>query len=74
MLILDLLLHRYIRSGDMLTIYHGNSPTPSASYRVRVQGFGKYAAVFPTGCSSGAIRRDGIRKDANGNWRYRYDA
>ena len=72
MLLLDLLLHRYIRSGDMLYTYNRGSSEP-ASYKVRVDGFGKYAAVFPANGDYGAIRRDGITKNADGNWCYRFD-
>ena len=72
MLILDLLLHRYIRTGDMLTTYNRGNPKPASTYSVVVQGFGRYAAVLPRGSQYGAIRRDGIKKDAAGKWVYRY--
>lgn len=62
--ILDLLLHRYIRTGEALLL-DGRETNP-----VTVEGWGKYAAVR---VGDGVIRRDGIRKDAGGRWLYRFD-
>lgn len=67
MIILDLLMHRYIRTGEPLLIYRGDHQPICQS--VKVEGWGKYAAVL---LNVGAIRRDQIRKDALGNWFYRY--
>lgn len=68
--LLDVALHRYIWSGEALTTQYGDDPkTRAVCQHVRIQGLGKYAAVL---LSVGAIRRDGIRKDEDGNWFYRY--
>lgn len=63
-------LHRYIRTGESLTLYSVECPTGAICERVRVQGLGKYAAVL---LNVGAIRRDQIRRDRNGHWFYRYE-
>ena len=67
--LLDLLLHRYIRTGEALTLYSADCPGGAICQHVKVQGFGKYAAVL---LNVGAIRRDGIKRDENGMWFYRY--
>lgn len=64
----DLMRHRYIRSGDTLSLYLSSGGFISCN--VTVEGWGKYAAVR---VGQGAIRRDQIRKDKNGHWFYRYD-
>lgn len=63
--------HRYIRAGETLLEYDYNDTKGIASKVLRIEGWGKYAAVMLD--PVGAIRRDQIRKDENGNWFYRYD-
>jgi hypothetical protein len=66
----DLLLHRYIRTGDRVHLYSGNGK-PLGVATARVKGFGKYAAVYAGG---GVIRRDGIQRDiATGEWYYTFE-
>jgi hypothetical protein len=66
----DVALHRYIWTGEALTMQHGDDPkTQTICQHVRIDGWGAYAAVL---LNVGAIRRDQIRKDENGNWFYRY--
>lgn len=67
---IDLLTHRYIRTGEIVHLYQGYEPKHRSS-RVTV-GWGKYAAVR-TDVPYEVIRRDGIRRDADGKWVYRYD-
>lgn len=71
MQIVDLLLHRYIRAGETLIEYSRNDTKGMTTKVLRIDGFGKYAAVMLD--PVGAIRRDLITKDENGNWFYRYD-
>lgn len=71
MLILDLLMHRYIRVGDTVMLFHGSRYADAKV--TKIEGFGKYAAVRLNGNTYGAIRRDQILKDGAGNWVYRYD-
>lgn len=66
----DVALHRYIWAGEALTTQYGDDPkTRAVCQHVRIEGWGAYAAVL---LGVGAIRRDVIRKDENGNWFYRY--
>ncbi len=69
MSILDLLFHRYIRTGETVLTYHGDNPTPTR-HVVRLEGAGKYACVR---AGADGIRRDLITRDAAGNWFYRFD-
>lgn len=71
MSILGVLTHRYIRAGDTLITYSRGDPKGSTCRILRIDGWGKYAAAMLD--PVGAIRRDLITKDANGNWFYRYD-
>lgn len=66
--IIDLLLHRYIRSGESVLLY---SPGKDGCDErvVKVEGWGKYAAVK---IGLGYIRRDCIRKKGP-NWVYHYE-
>lgn len=67
----ELATHKYIRSGESLTTYYGNdSKAYGITKNVKVEGWGKYAAVK---LNTGYIRRDLIKKDENGNWFYRYE-
>lgn len=65
--LLDLLLHRYIRTGDTVFLYSADG-SMRGQYRVTVEGWGKYAAVR---VGIGAIRRDCIRWKG-GRWSYQY--
>lgn len=66
----DVALHRYIWAGDTLITQDGDDPKTRKIYsNVEIEGVGAYAAVR---VGIGAIRRDQIRKDADGNWLYRY--
>lgn len=70
--IVGMLTHRYIRAGETLIEYDYRPDSKGTTTKVlRIEGFGKYAAVMLD--PVGAIRRDLITKDANGNWFYRYD-
>jgi hypothetical protein len=63
----DVAMHRYIWTGEALTMQDGEART--ICRHVKVEGWGAYAAVR---LNVGAIRRDCIHKDENGNWLYRY--
>jgi hypothetical protein len=66
--IADLLRHRYIRTGETLILSDWQMNVSKVC--IRVEGWGRFAAVLiPCG---GAVRRDGIRRDADGNWFYRF--
>lgn len=70
--LVDVALHRYIWAGEALTTQYGDDPkTRAVCQHVRIDGWGAYAAVL---LNVGAIRRDQIGKDENGNWFYRYDS
>ena len=69
--IVGMLTHRYIRAGETVTLYGNGNPNAGACKVLRLDGWGKYAAVMLD--PVGAIRRDLITKDENGNWFYRYD-
>lgn len=66
-----LVRRRYIRAGETAIMYGNGNPNAGTSKVLRLDGWGKYAAVMLD--PVGAIRRDLITKDANGNWFYRYD-
>lgn len=63
--------YAYIKAGEFLNTYNADG-SARGHYRVRIQGFGKYAAVFPRDEPYGAIRRDGIRRGFSGQWEYHY--
>lgn len=70
--IIGVLTHRYIRAGETVIEYQHSPDSKGMKTKVlRIEGFGKYAAVKLD--PVGAIRRDLITKDENGNWFYRYD-
>lgn len=71
MSIFGMLMHRYIRAGETLIEYGGRSHKSGPTTVLRIDGWGKYATVILD--PVGAIRRDLIKKDENGNWYYRYD-
>lgn len=68
---IDLITHRYIRTGEIVHLYQGYEPKHRSS-RVTV-GWGKYAAVRVDDNPVEVIRRDCIHMDADGKWVYRYD-
>lgn len=66
--ILDLILHRYIRTGESVLLYWPDKEGFEERI-VRVDGWGAYA---PVKIGVGYIRRDCIRKEGP-NWVYHYE-
>jgi len=67
--LVDLALHRYIRTGELVHLYKGEK-TSLGLWRVTVKGWGIYAAVA---VGQGYVRRDQIVKDSGGTWTYRFE-
>lgn len=72
---LDWLRHKWVRQGETVWL-HDSRGVSRAVVTDIAAGFGRYAAVRLHVRSSDTyrtIRRDGIRRDEHGDWRYVYE-